>query len=268
MTHPILQALSQRAKEFLDPDLEGNAADAFLYCLVHPDPIRNLGLKNKLLLLKAVCDYLPSSSQQELASTRFTVARTVEGGDYGIDIEDALQLDESWVLNVRADGGSGRVCPGEDEDSIEFNLLRLIDYLDSIDFDLDLFDWSDLVLECDSEPGIIYVTPGEGIEGFGEPFFSISSTSGQALDMQEVAIRAVKEGSTDIFNVEILFACNGSQYQFATSFCLSDLESFCIGHNLEWSISEPGNSSEFMGQVECSLKKGLSCLRNAIKDDV
>ena len=106
MTQYSLEPLFDRAKKLLDYDehlsadeLE-KAAGALIYFLVVPDPAAKLPLKQKLVLLWAIHKNLSVGQAKELDSENFSITRTLESGDYGIDIKDKLELGEGWQLLV------------------------------------------------------------------------------------------------------------------------------------------------------------------------
>ncbi len=257
-----LQSLAQVVNEQLDPNECGTPAEAFLFFLMDPDPISRLTIKSRLILLKGVYDNLTSVQQKKLGGRRLSVISTLQAGDYGIDIEDTLNLGDGWKLLVRADGGSGTIYPGKDEE-IEFSLRNLLDKLDSIDFDLEEFCWDELSANRPSDDDIAYVTPGEGAEGCGDPSFELISPDGKAIDIPETAIDTTREGESYSYTVEINIFHQGQALTFKTSFDLSDCESECKGYNLEWSADPPCESEEFAKQIDSALKDGLKILQNA-----
>lgn len=154
--------------------------------------------KNKLVLLKAVYDNLNPADGEQFGGRRLTVAQTLESGDYGIDIDDTLPLGDGWQLRVRADGGSGTIYPREERE-VEFDLHTLLDKLESIDFDLDDLCWDDLEKVQPSDDHLdnddaVYVTPGEGDAGCGDPSFEIISHEGQEITAADADLASIRDG--------------------------------------------------------------------------
>ena len=258
-----LEALAQVVNDQLDPNECGTPADAFLFFLVTPDPISSLSIKTKLILLKGVYDNLASAQQKKLGGRKLSVISTLQSGDYGIDIEDTLCIRDNWKLRVKADGGSGTIYPGEERKQIEFSLSMLLGKLDSINFDLEELCWDELSAKRPSHDDIVYVTPGEGVEGCGDPSFSIISPEGKAIDIPGIAIATTRDGESCTYTVEINFSHQGQVLTFMTSFDLSDCESECKGYNLDWSADPPCESEEFAKQIDSALKDGLKMLQKA-----
>lgn len=258
-----LDSLAQVANEQLDPREYGTPAQAFLFFLIDPDPISRLTIASKLILLKGVYDSLTSAQQKKLGARRLSIISTLQAGSYGIDIEDTLHLGDNWKLLVRADGGSGKICSGEEQKEIEFDLRSLLDKLDTIGFDLERLCWDELSADRPSDDDIVYVTPGDGMEGCGDPSFELISPDGKAIDIPETAINTTREGESYTYTVEINISHQGQALTFRTSFDLSECESECKGYNLEWTVDPPCESEEFAKQIDSALKMGLKILQKA-----
>jgi hypothetical protein len=266
MKNSTTESLAQAAKAFLDPGEEGNAAEAVLFFLVDPNPISRLATKNKLILVKAIHDNLSSTEREQFGGRRLTVTQTLESGDYGIDIDDTLPLGDGWQLLVRADGGSGTIYPGEKRE-IQFDLRRLLDKLESIDFDLDDLCWDDLEKvqpsddHLDDDDDAVYVTPGEGDAGCGDPSFEIISPEGEEITAAAADLASIRDGNSYCYTVEASISRQGQTLRFKTHFDLSECKSECKGYNLEWSAESAADSEEFAAQVESLLQDGLAILQ-------
>lgn len=265
MENSTSESLVQAAKAFLDPDEEGNAAEAILFFLVDPAPISKLAIKNKLILLKAIYDNLASTEREQFGGRRLTVTQTLESGDYGIDIDDTLPLGDGWQLLVRADGGSGTIYPGEKRE-VEFDLRTLLDQLESIDFDLDDLYWDDLEKVQSSHDHLdnddaVYVTPGEGDAGCANPSMVIISPKGEEITAADADFASIRDGNSYCYTVEASIFRQGKTLRFKTHFDLSECESECKGYNLEWSAESAADSEEFAAQVESLLQDGLAILQ-------
>lgn len=270
MTQCSLESLFDKAKELLDSDeclstdeLE-KAAEALIYFLAVPDPITKLPLKQKLVLLWAIHKNLSRDQRKELDSESFSITRILESGDYGVDIKDKLELGEGWQLLVEGDGGSGSICPGEDEESLFFDLSSLLRKLEDVDFDLDVI-WDELTTSGSSSDGSTCVTPGQGIEGKGTPCFALITPSGELLESPGGSILARKDDSTNHYFVDIRVSHNDRDLEFKTEFDLEECDSVCLGYNLEWSAQDPTDSREFLRKIDDCLDKSLSMLREGLR---
>jgi len=261
MSNQNINSLQQKAVEFLDPDECGDASEAILFFLIDSCPFSKLALKNKLILLISVYKYLSADDQLSLGSRQFTLRRILDSGDYGIDIDDLVPLGGGWMLRVQADGGSGSICSGEDEDSIVFSLESLLKRLDAECLYLEEFDWEDLAAESCTEDDGVRVTPGEGIEGSGEPSLELISPTGESIDIPASAVSAIRDGQTDSYAVKVEFENQGQLLSLKAAFNLSDLECSCIGYNLTWIIKDPLADPGFESWVDSILEEGIVMLR-------
>jgi hypothetical protein len=255
-----MDSLQQSAIDFLDPDEQGNASEAILFFLVDPDPLSKLNIKNKLILLKAIYELLAVDDQLNIGSREFSIYRTLDSGDYGIDIDDLVPMDGGWNLRVQADGGSGSICPGEDEQSLAFSLDSFLQSLDVDYLCLEDIDWQDLVGSTGADD-VVYVTPGEGIEGSGKPSLQLISPTGESIDVPEASCEVVQDGGTNSYSVKIRLEYQCEPLSLSATFNLSELESACLGYNLEWNIKDPLAGMDFIEWVDSLLGDGLVLLR-------
>ena len=252
--------LQQSAIDFFDPDEQSNASNAILFFLVDPDPLSKLEIKNKLILLKAVYELLSAGDKRNMGSREFTVYRTLDSGDYGIDIDDLVPMNGGWKLRVQADGGSGSICPGEDEQSLTFSLDSFLQRLGVDCLYLEDIDWQDLVGSTGADD-VVYVTPGEGIQGSGKPSLQLISPTGDSIDVPESSCEVDQDGSTDSYSVNIRLEYQYELLSLSAAFSLSELESACLGYNLEWTIKDPLAGTDFIEWVDSLLGDGLVLLR-------
>ena len=260
MTRSTIDSLQQSAKDFLNPDEQGNASEAILFFLVDPDPLSKLDLKNKLILLKAVYGVLAADDQRNMGSREFIIYRTLDSGDYGIDIDDLVPMDGGWKLRVQADGGSGSICPGEDEQSLAFSLDSFLQSLDVDYLCLEDIDWQDLAGST-AVDDVVCVTPGEGIEGSSEPSLELISPTGESIDIPESMCNIHQDGDTDSYSVNIRLEHQCESLSLTTRFSLSELQSACFGYNLQWIIKDPLEGTGFTEWVDSVLSDGLVLLR-------
>lgn len=260
MTHLTIDSLQQSAKDFLDPDEQGNASEAILFFLVDPEPFSKLDLKNRLILLKAVYGALAADDQRNIGSREFAIHRTLDSGDYGIDINDLVPMEGGWKLRVQADGGSGSICPGEDEQSLAFSLDSFLKSVDTDYLCLEDIDWEDLAGSAGADH-VVHVTPGEGIEGSSEPSLELISPTGESIDIPDSTCDIHRDGGTDSYSVDIQLEHQCETLSLTARFSLSELKSACLGYNLEWIIKDPLEGTGFIEWIDSILDDGLALLR-------
>ena len=125
---------------------------------------------------------------------------------------------------------------------------------------LEDIDWQDLVGSTGADD-VVYVTPGEGIEGSSKPSLQLISPTGESIDVPEASCEVDQDGSTDSYTVKIRLEYQCQPLSLTATFNLSELESACLGYNLEWNIKDPLAGTDFIEWVDSLLGEGLVLLR-------
>jgi hypothetical protein len=262
-----LEQWQKRVSEYLEPDDLDDWTNAIIFLLVAPQPLETLQAKHKLVLLVAAYKRLPASKREKLGKEQFQISRKLESGSFGIDIKDALQLNDGWSLLVEADGGSGSLEPWGDElddHPITFNLARLAEYAEEKFFHLTNFSWHELSSDASLDDGSVSVAPGEGMDSYGTPTFELLSPDGTVIQIPEGQISLEPSGEASAGKLFINLDYRGQTFSFEKQFNLDECESSCLGYNLSWTADEPKESVEFEQRISELLTLALSKLKESL----
>jgi len=222
-----------------------------------------LDISAKLSLVCALVAVLGNAGVDDFANERLCLERRISSGDYGIDIDDTIALEDGWNLRIRANGGSGSALAGELLDN-SLN-IKIIDLhraaMNTLD-DWESIDWSEAVMEdIDIEDGSCSVSPDDGTDGFGKPEFSLITPAGKqiALDQERIKVKMDDSVYSGKGFVRISHTCGSEELEFSAAYDLSECDSVCLGYNVAWEICEESLRLE----LDKALRNGLEAIRKA-----
>lgn len=220
-----------------------------------------LDISAKLSLVCALVDVLGNAEVDDFANEKLYLNRRISSGDYGIDIDDTIVLEDGWKLRIKADGGSGSALAGELLDNI-LN-IKIIDLhraaMNTLD-DWESIDWSEAATEdINIEDGCCRVSPDDGMDGFGKPEFSLITPAGKqiALDQERIEIKVDDSVYSGKGSVHISHTCGSEKLEFSAAYDLSECDSVCLGYNVAWEICEESLRLE----LDRALRNGLDAIR-------
>lgn len=260
----------ERAKEDLDPEeySRNTSAAASIHFLTNPDPLKDLDLRHKLLILANAYKNLPERLRKTLGTKEFEIPRKLESGDYGITIKDKIPLENGWSLIVEADGGGGSIeVTGDelDDHPIRFQLVHLVDYLEQSDYEVDDSSWFEEVRECNAtiSDQEIAVSPGEAMDGPGKPTVWLQTPNGEIIKPDILSLEGHSDQGNANYRAHIEINWNNRPFKFDTEIALYELNSSCLGYNLDWSVDEQGLEG-FKKKVDELLEESLQLLRREL----
>lgn len=220
-----------------------------------------LDISAKLSLVCALVAVLGNAGVDDFANESLCLERRISSGDYGIDIDDTIALEDGWNLRIRANGGSGSALAGELLDnSLNIKIIDLHRAVMNTLDDWESIDWSEAAMEdIDIEDGSASVSPDDGMDGFGKPEFSLITPAGEQIDLDQEKIKINIDGSvySGKGSVHIAHACGSEELEFLAAYDLSECESVCLGYNVGWEICEESLRLE----LDKALRKGLEAIR-------
>jgi hypothetical protein len=248
-----------------DSWLSSSAISAFGYLYLHgflsDGSTEALNIPAKLSLVCALVAVLGNAGVDDFVNERLCIERRICSGDYGIDIDDTIDLEDGWKLRIRANGGSGSALAGELLDN-SLN-IKIIDLhraaLNTLD-DWEAIDWSEASTEdIDIVDGSASVSPDEGMDGFEKPEFSLVTPTGEQIALDQERIKIKTDGSvySGKGSVHISHTCGSEELDFLATYDLSECDSVCVGYNVEWEICE----ESLIRELDKVLRKGLETIR-------
>lgn len=220
-----------------------------------------LDISAKLSLLCALVAVLGKAGVDDFANERICLERRISSGDYGINIDDTIALKYGWKLRIIADGGSGSALAGELLDEpLNIQMIDLYRAAKNTLDDLESLDWSESAVEdIDIEDGSTSVSPDDGMDGFGEPEFSLITPDGDHIALGQEAIEVTMDDSVHSGkgSVRITHVYGSDELEFLAEYDLSECDSVCLGYNVAWEICEDSLRLE----LDKALRKGLEAIR-------
>jgi hypothetical protein len=235
----------------------------YLHGFLSDGNTEGLDISIKLSLACALVAVLGNAGVDAFANERLCIERRICSGDYGIDIDDTIALEDGWKLRIRANGGSGSALAGELLDnSLNIKISGLHRAAkDSLD-DWEAIDWSEAATEdIEIEDGSVTVSPDDGMDEFGKPEFSLISPKGEQIVLDQEKIKIKTDGSiySGKGSVHIAHAYGSEELEFLAAYDLHEYDSVCLGYNVEWEICEESLSRE----LDKALRKGLEAISQA-----
>jgi len=222
-----------------------------------------LDISSKLSLACSLVNVLDNIGVDDFANERLCIKRRISSGDYGIDIDDTIALEDGWKLRIKADGGSGSALAGELLDN-PLN-IKIIDLhravINTLD-DWESIDWSEAIMEdIDIEDGSCSVSPDDGTDGLGKPEFSLITPAGKqiALDQERIKVEIDDSVYSGKGFVRISHTCGSEELEFSTAYDLSKCNSVCLGYNVAWEICEESLRLE----LDKALRNGLEAIKQS-----
>jgi hypothetical protein len=236
----------------------------FLHGYLFATSIEGLSIPAKLSILCALEEALCGLDDCSFALEELCFDRLISGGDYGIDIDDVLAIGNGWKIRVKADGGSGSVLAGEAlDDPLTITIGDLCRAARSQLSDWEAIDWSEVCKQdLDIKDGSTAVFADEGMDGFGQPQFTLISPDGRELQLDDDSLSVTMDDGqfSGRGSVLVKHAHDGETLEFNVEYDLSECESVCLGHNIDWEVCK----TSFGAALDAALLRGLSFLKQAL----